>query len=187
MSEGYPSFSKDLSELSPCWNFIGLGDQPNLNSTNKACNLSSMRDSSRLRFEGCPKTDVVGSNNFVKEVRRRGGQPPCRVGHPGQAAAKASPQGSVHASGGHQRPARKGLPPAPGRKGWLPPAVSPAAFAGAAMTTAQRAARRGLGHPFEKKDDPAPLNFKNSKDYPHVHNSKNTLNNSKNFEDYPLI
>ncbi|RZS00969.1 hypothetical protein BHM03_00030753 [Ensete ventricosum] len=46
MSEGYPSFSEGLSELSPRWNFVGLGDHLILNSANKVRNLSSMRDSS---------------------------------------------------------------------------------------------------------------------------------------------
>ncbi|RRT69932.1 hypothetical protein B296_00013160 [Ensete ventricosum] len=46
MSKSCPSFSKGLSKLSPCWNFVGLEDRPNPNSTNKAHNMSSMRDSS---------------------------------------------------------------------------------------------------------------------------------------------
>ncbi|RRT45504.1 hypothetical protein B296_00048488 [Ensete ventricosum] len=53
----------------------------------------------------------------------------------------------------------------------------------AATAMAQMGQRRGLGHPFEKKDDPTPLIFENLKDCPHVQNSKNTLNNSGNLED----
>ncbi|RZS07287.1 hypothetical protein BHM03_00038132 [Ensete ventricosum] len=46
---------------------------------------------------------------------------------------------------------------------------------------------RGVRASFGEKDDPTPINLGNSEDCPYVHNSHNTLNNSKNFEDYPLI
>ncbi|RWW65413.1 hypothetical protein BHE74_00027288 [Ensete ventricosum] len=43
-------FLRGLSELSPCWNLVGLGDRRNPNSANKARNLSSMRDSNASNF-----------------------------------------------------------------------------------------------------------------------------------------
>ncbi|RRT50876.1 hypothetical protein B296_00038062 [Ensete ventricosum] len=60
-----------------------------------------------------------------------------------------------------------------------------------AACTGQRQWRRwgqeGLRHSFGEKDDFAPLNLKNSDDCPQVQNSKNTINNSGNSEECPLI
>ncbi|RRT67181.1 hypothetical protein B296_00025698 [Ensete ventricosum] len=58
----------------------------------------------------------------------------------------SSPQG-VTTHRGSSRPRGR---PVTGCKGRLPEA-SPAACAGAAATAAQRGAKRGLGHPFEKR------------------------------------
>ncbi|RWV77264.1 hypothetical protein GW17_00061929 [Ensete ventricosum] len=46
---------------------------------------------------------------------------------------------------------------------------------------------RGVRASFGEKDDPAPMNLENFEDYPCVYDSHNTLNNSKNSLDCPLI
>ncbi|RWW41270.1 hypothetical protein BHE74_00053256 [Ensete ventricosum] len=46
---------------------------------------------------------------------------------------------------------------------------------------------RGVRASFGEKDDPAPMNSENFEDCPRVYNSHNTLNNSRNSIDYPLI
>ncbi|RWV83061.1 hypothetical protein GW17_00055382, partial [Ensete ventricosum] len=93
-----------------------------------------------------------------------------------------------------QRGARKGLPPAASpaasRRGgrplarWLP--------AGKGSHRLHRGCgdaegERGVRASFREKDDPAPMNSKNSKDCPRVHNFYNTLNNLENSKDCPLI
>ncbi|RWW38585.1 hypothetical protein BHE74_00056169 [Ensete ventricosum] len=46
---------------------------------------------------------------------------------------------------------------------------------------------RGVRASFGGKDDPTPMNLENFEGCPRVHNSRNTLNNSGNSKDYPLI
>ncbi|RWV89518.1 hypothetical protein GW17_00048327 [Ensete ventricosum] len=51
----------------------------------------------------------------------------------------------------------------------------------------RRRGERGIRASFGEKDDPAPMNSKNFEGCPRIHNSHNTLNNSKNSKDCPLI
>ncbi|RWW43261.1 hypothetical protein BHE74_00051103 [Ensete ventricosum] len=109
-----------------------------------------------------------------------------------------------------QRGAREASQLQGARKG-LPPATSPAASRGddtsrrggrplAGRLPANKGSRRlrrdsgggaegerGVRASFGEKDDPAPMNSGNFEYCPCLHNFHNTLNNSKNFEDYPLI
>ncbi|RWV77597.1 hypothetical protein GW17_00061547 [Ensete ventricosum] len=109
------------------------------------------------------------------------------------------------AARGHSRlqhDARKGLPPATNptasrgggasRKGGCPlvgrlPAGkgSHRLHRGSGCDDAE--GERGVRVSFREKDDPAPMNSKNSKDCPLIQNTENTLNSSENSEDYPFI
>ncbi|RRT55991.1 hypothetical protein B296_00033079 [Ensete ventricosum] len=110
--------------------------------------------------------------------RRSQGQQPTRVAPVG-ATGYGQPIGAT-ATRGHTRLRRgacKGLPPieamvsvarvAATWQGGRQLARAVVACPGATATAAQ-IGQEGLGHPFEKKDDLAPLNLKNFEDYPHL-------------------
>ncbi|RWV82094.1 hypothetical protein GW17_00056435 [Ensete ventricosum] len=119
-------------------------------------------------------------------------RPPCKgAAGCGQAPCKGRPPTGTTGCcqptrGCRPRAGRNGRSPGLARKG-LPPAASPVAYVRVVAATAQMSTKRGLGHPFEKRMILPPLNFKNSKDCPHVQNFKNTLNDSGSSEDCPHV
>ncbi|RZS24228.1 hypothetical protein BHM03_00057284 [Ensete ventricosum] len=125
-----------------------------------------------------------------QKCRPRGQQPPVGMVDCGQPVGAAA----AHGHSRLQHDARKGLLPAAipaaSRRGGHPLARRRPAGKGSRHLrrgSSGAEGERGVRASFGEKDDPTPMNSKNFEDCPHVHNSHNTLSNSKNSKDYPLI
>ncbi|RWV86729.1 hypothetical protein GW17_00051339 [Ensete ventricosum] len=88
--------------------------------------------------QGRPPTGMAGCSKPTRGYRPQTALPP---------AGAAAPATKVAAPSVGRLPAAR----LQGDDCQRPPAASPAACAGAATATAQRGAKRGLGHPFEKR------------------------------------
>ncbi|RZS29234.1 hypothetical protein BHM03_00062941 [Ensete ventricosum] len=117
-----------------------------------------------FRSEGNEEEGQQGMARPLARGRATAKAPLQRGGHPqGQQPPAGTTDCGQPARGYHLRPgrkrrhARKRRPPAASSQGAVrlqgggPPTASPVACAGAAVAAMQRGAKRGLGHPFEKR------------------------------------